>query len=890
LLPWVAEAQQYYGTRLDSLAVSDPAAEAQIPDLPLKVGDLITEANVRASIQALYETGRYSYIEVDATGGTTGTRLEFRVRRHYFFSTFRLVPESLLPRPISSYTRLPVGEKFSRAVVDRIAGDVAELLRSEGYFDTQITPQFEFEDATRLATVMLNARSGDRATIGMVRITGGEQTFSQEELLDALDVETGEDFSAADLDQGITEVRTLFTDLGFLNTRVEVQRNYDSATKMVHLDVRIEPGTFTLVEARGYDISRNRLRELVPTFEEGTVDSDLVEEGRVAIERYLEQEGYFEAVVRSEIIEAPLDNAAQIVYAIEPGDRHRINSVKIVGNDYFSVDEIKARMQIRSQGLLSRGRFSADTLEQDVRAIRLMYLNAGLQGTEVAGRFSEENQAIDVVIDIDEGEQLSIDAITFTGNNDIPDDELRKALTVTEGAVYTPPVVEEGRNALTSYYYSKGYPDVRIEPALESAEANHGVKVTYRITEGQQYRIGEILVEGNEVTQDKIIFRHSPIYPNTPYNPEDVLEAQQRLYATGLFTRVDVVTLDENLPGVRNLLIQVEEARRVLLSYGLGFQEYEGVRGTVELSYNNLWGLDRSISFRLRGSRREQRFQSTYREPQLFNWSLDGFASLFIERTERPSFDFSRVDFSIQTLKRFSLQRNLLLTASYQTVNLRDVRDNRQAIKIPEETGVIQIGRVGASFIVERRDDPINTTTGFFNTTTFQIATSALGSEVNFTSLFHQSNFYTPVRFGVLATSGRFGWNQPYGGTERIPISERYFAGGSTTLRGYDLDEAGPPTGGNALLIGNIEYRVPLTRFPVRGFGIAGFYDTGNVFEEISNVRLSGFTHTAGFGLRYETPLGPVRLDIGFNLKPQLLPTGVREERTQVFFTLGHAF
>jgi outer membrane protein assembly factor BamA len=393
------------------------------------------------------------------------------------------------------------------------------------------------------------------------------------------------------------------------------------------------------------------------------------------------------------------------------------------------------------------------------------------------------------------------------------------------------------------------------------------------------------------ITEDKIIFRHTPIYPNTPYNPEDVLAAQQQLYATGLFTRVDIVTLQEDLPHVRNILIQVEEASRVLVTYGFGFQEFEGARGTVELSYNNLWGLDRSISFRLRGSRREQRFQSTYREPQLFNWDLDGFASLFAERVERRSFDASRIDFSIQALKRFSLiVQNLLLTASYQTVNLRDVRDNRQAIKVPEETGVIQIGRAGVSFIGDRRNDPINPTNGSYNTTTFQVATQALASEVNFTSLFNQTSFYTPAGIGVLASSARFGWNYPYGGTVRVPISERFFAGGSTTLRGFDLDEAGIQTGGNALVIGNLEYRIPLTRLPIQGFGTALFYDTGSNFQSLSDVRLKDFTHSAGFGFRYQTPLGPVRLDVGFNLNPKLQPNGTREERVQVFFTLGQAF
>ncbi len=890
LLPLFAEAQQYYGTRVASLEVAGGPSEAPPPSIPLRVGDIITSANIRAAIQGLYDTGLYNFIEVDATPGAGGTRIIFRVRRHYFFSTFRLRPAALLERSISSYFRLPVGEKFSNAAVDRLAQDAAELLRSEGYFGAKVVPEFEFDDRTRLVRVTLNAESGSRASVGSVRIRGGEQTFSREELLGFFDLDTGSVFAAAKLEEAISRLRAKFTDLGFLNTRVEVQRNYDSAANAVDLNVMVEPGPFTLVEARGYEISTDRLRELVPTFEEGTVDPDLVEEGRVEIDRFLQREGYFEAAVRAELIEAPFDNATQIIYIIEPGERHSIETVRIAGNIFFSADELRARMQIHPAAFLSRGGFGTDLLDRDVRAIQIMYRNAGFQSVEVAGRFSEEEHVIDVVIEINEGERLPVGSIAFVGNVDLTEADLRETLPLKDGEIYTPIVVEEARNALTGYYYSNGFPDVRIEPAVEPLETDRGVKVTFRITEGRHYTIGTILVSGNEVTLDKIIFRHSPIYPNTAYNPEDVLDAQQRLYATGLFARVDVVTLDEDLPGVRNLLIQVEESRRMLVTYGFGFQEYEGARGTIELSYNNLWGLDRSISFRLRGSRREQRFQTTYREPQLFNWNLDGFASLFVERTKRRSFDANRFDFSVQVLKRLSPQQNLLLTTSYQTVNLRDVRDNRQAIKVPEENGVIQIARIGGSVIRDRRDDPINPSTGSFSTSAFQVATKALASEVNFTSLFNQSTFYMPAGIGIMATSVRLGWNRTFGSTERVPISERYFAGGSTTLRGFDLDEAGLPTGGNALVIGNVEYRIPLSKLPIPDIGAAVFYDTGNVFNRISDVRLTDFTHTTGFGLRYQTPLGPIRLDFGINLNPQLLPNGMREERTQVFFTLGHAF
>jgi outer membrane protein assembly factor BamA len=354
-------------------------------------------------------------------------------------------------------------------------------------------------------------------------------------------------------------------------------------------------------------------------------------------------------------------------------------------------------------------------------------------------------------------------------------------------------------------------------------------------------------------------------------------------------------------------------------------REFEGPRGTLEITHINLFGwgknekgLDRALSLQFRGGLKEQRFQATYREPRLFNWEYEGFGTVFIEKAQRRFYDANQVDFTLQVVKRLSTRdgllnplgspsqstKSLLFTASYDTVNLRDIKFNPVLRRFPEVEGIIQIAQLGTSFVGDWRDDAIDPRRGPFTTTTFEVANRKWGSEVNFTSFFTQTNLYRPFPNGgnvddpegipVLAFAKRIGWNQPYGGDTELPISERYFAGGSTTLRGFDLDEAGPPGGGQLMTIFNLEYRVPFKFLPIRRLGGAAFYDTGNVFERAVDFSFSDFTHSVGGGLRYQTPLGPVRLDFGINLTPKLRVqsngTLLREERFQVFFTLGQAF
>ena len=397
-------------------------------------------------------------------------------------------------------------------------------------------------------------------------------------------------------------------------------------------------------------------------------------------------------------------------------------------------------------------------------------------------------------------------------------------------------------------------------------------RYVYTVSEGEKIRVDDIHIIGSQQTRNKTVTRNITFHEGDPLSPEQLLTSQQQLYALGLFNRVDVVPVNvKQSDNYRPVIIRLEDSSPIILGYGGGYQDREGPRGTIEISHNNLFGLARSISFRTRASFREQRGQITYKEPRLFNRDLDSFVTLFAERTRRVSFNTTRTNAALQILKRFRAVDNYFVRYNFETVDLSDVRVN------PLATGQINLGTLKLStfstaWLRDTRDDPIEPMRGFFNTLNFSAASRAYGSQANLLSFFGQSQTYRRVsRNAVLATSLRLGWIAPYGVTPEVPISERFFAGGSTSLRGFGLDEAGPrdpesgaPLGGNALIIANIELRLPVTENLV----VAPFYDTGNVFARVKDIKLSSFSNTLGFGFRYKTPFGPLRIDIGFNLSP----------------------
>jgi outer membrane protein assembly complex protein YaeT len=903
-----AQQRPYYGSTVSAVRLPDPVEGSDLDRITIHIGDIITTENVRQSIEALYATRHYQSIDVEAATEDGRVTLTFRAQPFFFLSGVQLAPAKLLDRSLISFIRVPLGARYSQAVVDRLAQATRELLESQGYFNAVLRPVPTFDKNTRLVTVTLNAEVQPQATVSSVELEGGGNTFSNKELLEALDIKPGEKYTLDKLEQGIGRIRQMFSKLGFLNTQVEVASPYDPATNTLKIRGHIERGKFAYVSLREPggdpidDVSREELRPLMPIFEEGSVDIDLIEEGEARLIRFMRQRGYFDVAVTWERVDAPLDDAVQITYIVDKGELRRLGTITFQGARHFTEAQLREAIRVRSSEGKKAGEFSRDQLESDVSTIRTMYENDGFFGVSVKATQQEDNakKTIGLTIEIEEGPRHTITQVILSGATSIPETELRDAVKTLEGKPYSAAQIKAAGNSLRTIYHSRGYADARIVPQRTSS-GPEGVDITFKINEGDLYKIGDILVTGNTLTAKKIVRRESLLQSGKPYFDEVILAEQHRLYATGLFNRVQIIPLDEERGPTRNLIIYVEDSSPILLSYGLGYQDSLGPRGTLEISHNNLWGLNRTLTTRLRLGRKEQSFQASYSEPYLFNHKIGGFASLFIEKSQRRYFTASTVDFSIQAVRGLTPHSNLILTASYQTVNLQDPVVNPAASQFPNATGIIQIARISGTLVQDNRDDAVDPHRGMFRTTTFQVASTALGGEVNFTSLYNQSIFYKPVGAQVLAISSRLGWKQPFSGDTAVPISERYFAGGSTTLRGFALDElrAG---GGQLLAIGNVEYRATFFRFQSGGLGgvllksIGGalFYDTGNVFTRPSDFSLRDFTQTVGTGIRAMTPLGPIRLDFGLNLLPKVRITSTgdpqRDRRFRIFLTLGNSF
>ncbi|HEY5600286.1 MAG TPA: BamA/TamA family outer membrane protein, partial [Candidatus Manganitrophaceae bacterium] len=376
------------------------------------------------------------------------------------------------------------------------------------------------------------------------------------------------------------------------------------------------------------------------------------------------------------------------------------------------------------------------------------------------------------------------------------------------------------------------------------------------ITEGKQVRVGRIRLEGNLKTRDYVLLREMLIHEGDPYDLEKILKSQQRLYRTGLFpiARFEPVHPEER-PSVQDVTLTVTERPRIAVEFGVGYADYERLRGFFEMTHRNLWGTGRQISARAEGSRVEEKYTLNYKEPRFFGWNVDARlgAAYIIER--RESFDLETSSGTGGFDKSFpeTLKGSFL----YQHERNRVTDVDPTARLAPEDladVNIVSIASLNPSLIRDTRDDPFNPRSGSVNGVTFRDAAKLLGSEIQFVKTTAQTSWYfSPAPRLVLAFSGRFGAAQRFGETKSIPISgdtqlvpipERFFLGGRSTVRGYDQDKLGvqgvtlvdgKPSGGNAMLIFNEELRI----FLPKSFGLVFFFDHGNVWLSHEDIAFS---------------------------------------------------
>lgn len=956
--PIQAASELYEGKPIAAIRF-DPETQPLKPDqllalIPLRPGQPLRSSQVRDAIQRLYATGEYADISVDATLTGAGVSVKFLTKPAYFVGHVQVtgVPEPPTHGQLVVSTRLQLGAAYSEADMKRAADQLAEILKRNGFYHAGIKPETSFDDATQQVKIDYAVDPGKRARFDGVIATGRTERST-----DSIIHSTGwkrrpfgwfgwKAMNEKLVQTGLDGVRTWYTNHRRLLAKVTLDDlTYHPESNTVTPKLAIDSGPEVAVRVRGAKVSNGKMRTLLPIYQERTVDKDLLVEGTRDLTAFFQSQGYFDASVTYNIAQPP--NGDQLIdYQVDKGVRHKIVTLEIQGNHFFDKETLRERMIVMPSSFLRYryGRYSKQYLERDLNTLRDLYRGNGFREVEVTSREVDDYQGVKghlaIFIDIKEGPQWFVSKLDFQGVTEADRPYLLSILHSTEGQSYSELNVASDRDSILDYYFNNGYPAAKFEFTSTPAAEPNRVALKFIVTPGDRVYVRGVLVSGLERTKRDLVDQRISLKPGDALSQNQITGSQRRLYDLGIFAKVNAAI--QNPDGeepTKYVLYSLEEAGRYFLNVGFGAELGRIGGGTTSLdspagttgfsprisfgiSRLNFLGLGHTLSLQTRLSTLEQRVLANYLAPQFKgnpNLNLQ-FSGLFDISHDVRTFSSRREEGSVQLGQKLTRANSVQYRYTFRKVNVLGTPLITPEL-IPLLSQPVRVGFFSMTFIQDRRDDPLDAHRGIYSTVDVALASSAFGSQTGFGRMIMQNSSYYQLRKGlVLARTTSFGLIERYAGLAQIPLAERFFAGGATSDRAFPNFQAGPrdlvtgfPIGGNAQLFNTVELR-----FPLLGENIGGvlFNDMGNVYSRLSKISLrfhqNGLqdfdygVQAFGFGIRYRTPIGPVRGDFSLSPNPprffgfqgttnQLLFGGGTQvvQRISVFqfhFSLGQAF
>lgn len=649
----------------------------------------------------------------------------------------------------------------------------------------------------------------------------------------------------------------------FLQAQVESREvAVEGEDSLVDLVLTVDPGPKVLIQVDGTSSNRKYRNKLRSLWQESVFPEETPEEARGRLERLLRQKGYYQAKVE---LSLPVDTAQEreVILKASLGTRVTVEQIEITGNQNFTTEELLKAIRSKDGKDLN-----PDEAKVDAGRIRAKYLLGGYPDARVPPpliRLSPDGAQATLLYEITEGEAVRIRSVQVEGNKDISSERLLEGLPVTAGSPYVRLKAKSGADQIRLTYDRAGFAGTVVSYELTGPSS---ADLIYKVEEGTRRYVGAIQIEGNLLTRTEVMERELTFKPGDPLSRDEILKSQRALYRLGVFQSVEFTETEGSDPDHPGILIRVSEADNLLQSVGLGYDSQEGIRGVYDITNTNLFGRGRTLSLILRASQIDSRAQVLFKDPFIFNRRMDSLVTLYWLHQENPSFTEETVGTTLQVSKKLTKENRIFYRYTLKDVDVSDLQVS------PAEAGIQSLRLSGPSiaFTRDTRDDFFNPRKGNFDSVDLSWFPMALGSDLDFVKIYGLGSWFKKVwEESVWAQALRVGLEIPYGNTTEIPISERYFTGGDTTVRGYDRDEVGPkdpitgqPLGGVTLLIVNEELRYPIWR-ALRG---VVFLDGGNVTSTLSEFFPVRLKWAAGLGIRIDTPIGPFRLEYGWKLNP----------------------
>jgi outer membrane protein insertion porin family len=921
--------------------------------LEFKSGDPFSMDKLRESVAAIQKNANFKQVQASLEPEAKGLKVVLLLQPvfHVGLISFPGAADKFNYTILLQTSQIQLDAVYSPDYLPQRAAGLQAFFVKEGYFEANVTSRTKPDPTHRLVNILFDCHLGPRAKVGQVLIEGvsaEEGGKLQQRLksiparLNSASVRTGQGYSRRRIEKGLDQLRDYYRKSGRLAPTLRFEPSYDPDTNKADLHIRVTPGPLLEVKLDGAHIWKRTLRKLVPIYEEGAADQDLINEGVRNLRSYFQSKSYFDADVTA--YTAKEDDRVTVTYQVDLGKRQRVEHVLFTHNKYFSDPELQSKISInKGKFFVIRGKYSDALMKQSTNSLLALYRNEGFSSVKIEPNVTKAKGGVDVEFVIAEGPQDKVQKLEIVDSKGepVPAGSWEKRLQIAPGKPYSAHYVAQDRSQVLAHYLNHGYPNATFESkAAPVTDQGHDFLVTYTVVEGQLVNVQDVILLGPQHSKRDFVYKvgASNIKPGQPLNQGQLFQSESDLYGLGIFDWASVTPADfgqgSNLEPV---LIRVHESKLNSLDLGGGLEviprdgnipvgavalpgippvslgnkftvsqkSFIGPRGSLQYARHDIRGHAETAAIGFVLSRLDQRGAFTYADPHLHSSRWSSLFSVTAEHsTENPIFAAATGQASFQVERQLDKKKTQRLIARY-TYQFTDLTK----ILIPDlvlpQDQRVRLSSPSIQYLRDTRDKPIDAHRGQFQSVTWDISPKSWGSSESFTRAFLQSSYYKPITSKLVwANNFRVGLAAAFSNSD-VPLSERYFTGGPDSLRGFPINGAGPqrpvqvcsnpsdsstctiisvPTGGDMLAVVNSELRFPIPLY--KDLGGAFFYDGGNVYANI-NARqfLDNYTNSIGIGLRYYTKVGPIRIDLGRNLNP--IP-GVKA--TQYFITLGQSF
>jgi len=872
-----------------------PAEPGFLDLIPLRTGDPYLPRLVDQGVKQIYKTGLFADVKVTKEGERP-VDLTFDLVRKVFINTVRFRgPKVSAARLRQGLTALRAGGYLQEERIPEAVGEVQAGLRQAGFFDAVVAGDVRRKDGAPIADLVFRILDWKIFRVGGLEVEWKSE-IPERALLGKMKTRIGDVYVPSRLTADLQALSQGLDRAGYPRAEVRLAgESFDEATRRVDLRLEILPNEKIIIVVNGAKVP---LRLLTPIWEERVFEPWGLAEGEARILSFLRRQGYIFAAVSSRIEKG--SNEVRIIHDVDRDGKFKIVGVEFLGNNVFSSVDLRTRLAVREGvpifSLLRYDKIFALPIE-----LANLYKQNGFADVQVKLDLAKQKDGVKAVFYVSEGVKTSVESIRIEGVSLVSEDALRRDLVSREGGPYFPPNMQRDVGQIETFYLNSGLRGTEVTARVERLPTN-AVTLVYEITEGTRVAIQDIFISGNRTTRNRVVRRELRIEKGGSADYALIQQSKRGLERLGIFSEINLDEVQTS-PSEEVVVVTVREGEENYAGFGLGFESLNPLTGSLagwpedfrpraSLEYirSNIFGLGAQAGILGQISTIERRAVLSWNQPYLLGLSLPTTFLAWAEREARESFTLDRRGVSLSAAKPLSRSRLLLGSLSVTRTSLLDVDLSNLPPDIDRRFLPYSAALASVSMSWERRDDTLNPIRGYFFSVVGEVGVPVFGTESDYQKIFLKGQYYRPVTSSAyLGVTGRLGLGN---GLTHLP--ERFFAGGSNTFRGEEFELLGPldpttlkPFGGEAVLLVNTELTWAV--FPAwKEFRLASFFDLGNVYESLRRFRPFSLEGAAGAGLRYRTPLGPVRVEIAWKLWG--FDAQDRKGRPLIFLTIGNIF